>query len=129
MKITAYVLLTVCLALAVCVLPVEAAPSIKFVATDVYWSGPYRLVVEGYFLNNGSKLITGITYFELTAYAVHGGQRLYLGNAAWRGHDKLEDVRLYPGETSTWTFTVNTERYIDFSYWEVDSYYEYNFLR
>ena len=129
MKITAYVLLTVCLALAVCVLPAEAAASVKFVATDVYWSGPYRLVVEGYFLNNGTKLITGITHFELTAYAVHSGQRLYLGNAVWRGHDKLEDVRLYPGETSTWTFTINTERYIDFSYWEVDSYYEYNFLR
>lgn len=124
MKKIAAVLFLAIVMLAVCT-PAYAAPHLDFVATNVYWEGPYRLAVEGYFQNTGNKIIDGITYFEFTIYYARGGEYRYLGKGVWNGNSKLAKVYLYPGESSDWTFSIHTDRYLDFTYWECKSYVEY----
>lgn len=125
----AYLLFAVFLTMAVFAPTAEAAASLTFVATSVYWDSPYKIVVEGYFKNTGNKVITGITYLDLNVHVARGGDFIYLATGVWDHNAKLLNVELYPGETSSWTFTINTERYFNFSRWDVKSYYEYTYLR
>lgn len=129
MRKLSYVLLAVLIVLAVYAPAVEAAADIDFVATNYYWDGPYRVAVEGYFENTGNKVITGITYFDLTVYFSRGGDYYYLGKGIWSNNAKLTHIELAPGEKSFWTFRVTTDQHPAVYYWNYKSYTEYNYLR
>lgn len=128
MKKIAVSVLICCILLLICS-TVFAQPNINFTATNSYWVEPGKLAVEGYFYNNGTKTITGITYFELTIYYYnqYEGKYLWLGKGSWSNNYDLLNVYLYPGETSNWTFYINTPTYPGFEHWRYEWYAKYNF--
>lgn len=108
-----------------------AEPSVSFTAENVYWYDAEKLAVEGYFYNNGTKIINGITYFELSVYYYNPRTRQYqwLGQGIWDNNRKLLNVYLQPGDVHYLTFYLDTEGYPNFVDWRYKWYAQYNYIK
>lgn len=101
---------------------VVAEPSLQWHTQNVYYDAQGSMIIEGYFSNNGTRIVTKVNWLDLKVYF----RRWYIN---WWLQDehvfKDFDVNLLPGETSGWTLRILNAGYTQFDYWEV--VYDLNF--
>lgn len=93
-----------------------AAPSLHWQTEQVYYDSHERLIIEGYFYNNGTQAITWINWQELKVYFRQHNTRWWLQAAAT--FNDL-NVTLYPGDSIHWTFRITNVNKVYFDFWDV----------
>lgn len=93
-----------------------AAPSLQWHTEQVYYDSQGRLIIEGYFYNNGTRVITWVNWQTMDVY-------FRQQNTGWwlqaRGVFNDLNLTLYPGESIRWTFRITDVNYTYFDYWNV----------
>lgn len=102
-----------------------AAPSLHWQTEQVYYDNQGRLVIEGYFYNNGTRTITWINWHAVSVYFRQYNTRWWRqAQATFRDLN----VTLQPGDTLRWTFRITNVDYSYFDYWDVKWNVNYNYL-
>ncbi|MDD4599886.1 MAG: hypothetical protein PHQ46_02320 [Negativicutes bacterium] len=101
-----------------------AAPSLHWQTDQVYYDNDGRLIIEGYFYNNGTRTITWINWQAVKVYFRQQNTGWWLQAAAT--FNDL-NVTLYPGDSIHWTFRITNASLVYFDYWNVkwDANYQY----
>lgn len=93
-----------------------AAPSLQWQTDQVYYDSQGRLIIEGYFYNNGTRTITWINWQKVNVYFRQSNTDWWLQAAATFSN---LNVTLDPGDSIHWTFRITNVAYTDFDYWNV----------
>ena len=101
-----------------------AAPSLQWQTEQVYYDSQGRLIIEGYFFNNGSRTITWVNSQAMTVYFRQYNTSWWLQASAT--FNDL-DVTLAPGDSVHWTFRITNVNYAYFDYWNVKWNVNYNY--
>lgn len=101
-----------------------AAPSLSWQTGNVYFDHQGRIVIEGYFYNNGTRTVTWVNRHDVQVY-------LRQANTNWWLHaaGSFYDLNLYlvPGDSARWTFRIYNVDYAYFDYWNVKWNVNYNY--
>ncbi len=100
----------------------HANPSIQWHTENVYYDSPGKLIIEGYFYNNGTRPIYWIDSHRVQVYFRTHDQEWWL-QVETIFYDFNLTIR--PGEASYWRLQINDVDYQDFEYWLV--HWETNF--
>ena len=122
-KITACIILTVVLVAGFAATAMAAA-SLQWHTDRVYYDNSGRIIIEGYFYNNGTRVINGVNWHAVKVYFRQAGSDWWLAAGA-TFYDL--NVYLYPGESVRWTFRIYDVDYYQFDYWRVNWNVNYNF--
>ncbi|MDR7866994.1 MAG: hypothetical protein RIN56_09230 [Sporomusaceae bacterium] len=105
--------------------PAMASPSLSWHTDTVYYDSQNRIVIEGYFFNNGSRTVTWVNRFDVQ---VHFRQAA----TDWWRHASASyydlNVYLNPGDSLRWTFRITNVGYSYFDYWNVKWNVNYQYL-
>ncbi|HWQ60881.1 MAG TPA: hypothetical protein VN521_01135 [Negativicutes bacterium] len=93
-----------------------ASPSLSWQTETVYYDNQGRIVIEGYFYNNGTYAVTWVNRFDVQVYFRQANTDWW-SQAAASFYDL--DVALNPGDTLRWTFRIYNVSYAYFDYWNV----------
>lgn len=101
-----------------------AAPSLQWQSDQVYYDSQGRLVIEGYYYNNGTRTITWVNWQVLKIY--------FRGNfTSWwlQAEATFEnlDIQLLPGDSVRWKFRILNVDMVNFDYWNVIGNVNYNY--
>jgi hypothetical protein len=96
--------------------PAIAAPSLSWHTDTVYYDSHGRIVIEGYFYNNGSRTVTWVNRFDVQVYFRQAGTDWWRQAAA-----SYYDLNVYlnPSDSLRWTFRITNVSYSYFDYWNV----------
>jgi hypothetical protein len=101
-----------------------AAPSLTWQTDRVYYDSSGRIVIEGYFYNNGSQTVNWVNWFDVQVY-------FRQANTNWwqQASATFRDVNVYlePGDSVRWTFRIHGVDYAYFDYWNVKWNVNYNY--
>lgn len=93
-----------------------AAPSLQWHTDRVYYDSQEAVVVEGYFLNNGTRTITWLNWDNVKVY-------FRQQNTGWwlQAEATYRDLNVYlnPGDSIRWTFRITDAGYSYFDYYNV----------
>ena len=94
----------------------QAAPSLFWQTDTVYYDNDGRLVIEGYFSNNGTQPITWVNRLDVQVFFRQANTDWWLQAAA-----SFYDLNVYlnPGDSLRWTFRIYNVTYANFAYWNV----------
>lgn len=115
----------ICILLAGLTATVSAAPSLQWHTDRVYYDDQGRLIVQGYFYNNGTHTITWINWHKLWVYFRQAGTDWHLQASATFTN---LNTTLRPGDSVGWTFRITNVEYTAYDYWNVQWNVNYNFL-
>jgi hypothetical protein len=109
-----------------CMSTALAAPSLQWHTDGVYFDHQGRLVIEGYFYNNGDNTVTWVNWHRVHVYFKQH-------NTNWWHHTSATfndlNVYLYPGDSVRWTFRIHNVDYAYFDFWRVNTNTNYNYNR
>ena len=101
-----------------------ASPHLAWQTERVYYDNHGRIVVEGYFYNNGTRTVTWVNRHDLQVY-------FRQVNTNWWHHASASyydlSVYLAPGDSIRWTFRITNVEYAYFDYWHVKWNVNYNY--
>jgi hypothetical protein len=101
-----------------------AAPGLQWQTDRVYYDGSGRMIIEGYFYNNGTRVINWVNWHNVKVYFRRYDSDWWLAAGA-TFYDL--NLHLYPGDSVRWTFRIyDVERY-HFDYWQVKWNVNYNY--
>jgi hypothetical protein len=104
---------------------VYAAPSLKWSTDSVYYNSQGNLVVEGYFYNDGTRIVNWVNNLNLQVYFRNINTDWWLkANTSF----KNLNVFIRPGEISRWTLRISDVDYSYFDYWYVGGRIDYTYL-
>lgn len=105
--------------------PAMAAPSLTWQTETVYYDSQGRLIIEGYFFNNGTRTVNWVNRFDVQVNFRRGNSDWWQ-QAAANYYDL--NVFLNPGDSVRWTFRILNAGYSQFDYWNVrwSVNYQYN---
>lgn len=101
-----------------------AAPGLQWHTDRVYYDDSGRIVVDGYFYNNGSRVVNWVNWYTVKVYFRQYNSDWWLA-AGTTFYDL--NVRLYPGDTVRWRFRIANVDYYRFDYWQVNWNVNFNF--
>ncbi len=103
----------------------QAAPSLKWNTDAVHYDDQGRLVVEGYFYNDGTRVVSWVKSHHIQVY-------FRTRSTAWRLQVETTfsglNVYLRPGESSRWTLRITNVDIADYEYWYINWQVEYEYL-
>lgn len=116
---TKRVLIALCM---VCILlvgsasAVMAAASLEWNTERVYYEAADKLIIQGYFYNNGTRTINWVNWHDVKVYFKQQDTNWWLqAGATYRNLN----VNLAPGESVRWTFRITGVTYNYFDYYDV----------
>ena len=101
----------------------EAAASLHWQTQAVYYDDAGRIVIEGYFYNNGTVPIVWVNWFAVKVFFRNADSNWWLATTA--NFNGL-NLQLYPGDSRHWTFYIYNARQYRFDYWQVNWSVNYN---
>lgn len=101
-----------------------AAPSLQWQTDRVYYDNSGRVVLEGYFYNNGTQVINWVNWHTVKVFFRQANTGWWQAASA-TFYDL--DLYLYPGDTVRWTFRIYDVNYHYFDYWRVTWNVNYNY--
>lgn len=93
-----------------------AAPSLQWHTDSVYYDPQGRLIIEGYFYNNGTRTVIGVNRFDVSVWFRQQNTNWWEQAAA-----SYYDLNVYlnPGQSVRWTFRILDVSYSYFDYWNI----------
>ena len=101
----------------------EAAANLQWQTEAVYYDDSGRIIIEGYFYNNGSVTVTWVNWFSAKVYFRNADSSWWLAAGA-NFYDF--NLLLFPGESKRWTFRIYNVNYYHFDQWRVNWNVNYN---
>lgn len=101
-----------------------AAPGLQWHTDRVYYDDSGRIIVDGYFYNNGSRIIDWVNWHTVKVYFRQANSDWWLA-ASTTFYDL--NLYLYPGDSVRWKFRISNVDYYRFDYWQVNWNVNYNF--
>jgi len=93
-----------------------AQPSLQWHTDSVYYDTQGRIVIEGYFFNNGTRTITWVNWDNVKVY-------FRQKNTGWwlQAETTYRDLNIYlnPNESTRWTFRITDVGYTYFDFYDV----------
>lgn len=109
-----------------CMSTAMAAPSLHWESESVYYDDQGRIVIEGYFYNNGTNTVTWVNWHQVNVYFKQQNTDWWLhASATFRDLN----LYLYPGDSVRWTFRIYNVDYAYFDYCRVTWDVNYNYNR
>ena len=94
-----------------------ASASLQWHTDRVYYDTEGRIVVEGYFYNNGTRIINWVNHHTLKVYFRRANSDWWLAAGA-TFYDL--NLYLYPGDSVRWTFRIYDVDHYRYDYWRVN---------
>jgi hypothetical protein len=93
-----------------------AAPHLTWHSDTVYFDHQGRIIIEGYFYNDGTHTVTWVNRHDLQVYLRQDSTNWWLHAAG-----TFYDLNLYllPGDSQRWTFRITGVDYVHFDHWNV----------
>lgn len=93
-----------------------AAPSLQWNTDRMYYDSQGNIIIEGYFVNNGTQSITWVNWHNVKVYFWQPNRGWWL--QAETTYKNL-NIHLNPNESIRWTFRITDVGYSHYDYYDV----------